>query len=192
MHHMSHDLVNRIRAARPTVLALSRADTFLLKAYLDRYPAPQRWYECDYDAQRRIGSVGEYTDPDDEALWIHLRATLEYSQAELDRLASAEPQPVPAVTPTTVPPPGPNTTPGTEQDVMQWMAASDDTALKVVAIAQMKDRTVDERMRLIGALDSRFMGKDSNDLASLLNVTSAAIRQTACWKDWQKLKKSPD
>src|SRR5438067_5294113 len=97
-HVMSEDLLNRIRAARPTILALSRADTFLLKAYLDRYPAPQPWYEMDYDAQRRIGSMGECTDPDDEALWIHLRATLAYSQAELERLASAEPRPTPTVT----------------------------------------------------------------------------------------------
>ena len=177
---MSEDLVNRIRAARPTVLALSRADTFLLKAYLDRHPAPQPWYETDYDAQRRIGSVGECTDPDEEALWIHLHATLAYSQAELERLASTQPQP------TSQP------APRSEQDVMQWVAASDDNTLKVVAIAQRKDLTVDDKMRLIERLDSRFRGKDSNELASLLGVTPPAIRQTTCWKEWQKLKKSSD
>jgi hypothetical protein len=111
------DLINRIRAARPTVLALSRTDTFLLKAHLDRYPAPQPWYETDYDAHRRIGSVGEYTDPDDEALWIHLYATLAYSQAELERLASTEPQHA-ATEPT---PTVPQHAPASEQDLMRWI-----------------------------------------------------------------------
>jgi hypothetical protein len=102
---MSADLVNRIRAARPTVLALSRADTFLLKAYLDRYPV----------APSRLLIPAYHPTLDEEALWIHLHATLAYSQAELERLASAEPQPAPTPAAPAAPQPAPSkTTPETE------------------------------------------------------------------------------
>jgi hypothetical protein len=174
---MSNDLVNRIRAVRPTVLALSRQDTFLLKAYLDRFPAPLPWYETAYDAEARIGSIGEYTDPDEEALWIHLHATLAYSQGELERLASAEPQPAPS----------------SEQEAMRWIQAiGDETALKIDVIARCKELKGEDKMRAIVKLDSRFIGKNSTEWSTLLGVTPDAVRGYAFWKELRASNKALD
>lgn len=69
-------------------------------------------------------------------------------------------------------------------------AVGDDTAGKVMAIAQRTDLSADEKMAQIVRLDRRYAGKDSNDWATLLGITSAAVRVTKTWKVTQAAKKS--
>jgi hypothetical protein len=58
----------------------------------------------------------------------------------------------------------------------------DETALKVLAIARDQNKTADERMQALAALDRRYRGYDSPKWADLLQVTPAAVRQTSFWK----------
>jgi hypothetical protein len=87
---MSDQLIERIRAAAPNLLKLTEAETCLLEAHLEDQPeAPTYCGEPEYDADKRVGSIGFYKDPADEELWILKRATLKYNQ---QRLRDAEPQ----------------------------------------------------------------------------------------------------
>jgi hypothetical protein len=87
---MSDDLFDRICAATPNLPDLTEAETFRLKAYLDRYPAPPTYARS--EVKRRILCVWDETDPDDEQRWIHLHATLEYNTARhRARATTAEP-----------------------------------------------------------------------------------------------------
>jgi hypothetical protein len=96
------------------------------------------------------------------------------------------PQPDPTAT-------APQPTPGSEQDVMRLIEAiGDDTTVKILAITQRKDLKGEDKMRAIVALDGRFRGKDSNGWATLLNVTPAAVRGYAFWKELKRLDGTPD
>jgi hypothetical protein len=88
---MFDDLFDRIRAAAPSLLALSRQDTARLKAHLDSDPEQQVYYYG--EVVDGVLDTGEYTLQSDREWLAHLWATLAYSQDELERLASAEPQP---------------------------------------------------------------------------------------------------
>jgi hypothetical protein len=53
---------------------------------------------------------------------------------------------------------------------------------RALLIAKDTEPTAEERMRLLVALDQRFAGFDSEQWATLLGVTPAAIRKTDYWK----------
>ena len=52
----------------------------------------------------------------------------------------------------------------------------------ILGIAKQPSLSADEKMKQIVRIDRSFQGKDSNDWATLLEVTPAAVRQTESWK----------
>jgi hypothetical protein len=87
----------------------------------------------------------------------------------------------------------PNDQPSVEQ-LMERVAQAvgDENAVKVLTIANRKDWSGERKMEEIIRLDTRFAGKDSNEWATLLGVTAAAVRSYGLWKRLQKAKKSGD
>jgi len=66
----------------------------------------------------------------------------------------------------------------------------DDNAIAILAIAQQQEQSAEERMQKILNLDSRFAGKNSNEWATILGVTPAAVRGYDLWKRLQESKKA--
>jgi hypothetical protein len=62
------------------------------------------------------------------------------------------------------------------------LAVGDETAGRILAIAQKMDLSVERRMEEILRIDRRFAEKDSNQWATLLQVTPPAIRGCRTWK----------
>lgn len=58
----------------------------------------------------------------------------------------------------------------------------DNGAIKAMAIAQDSTKSVEEKLQLLAAMDQRFKGKNSPELAKLLDVEPQAIRKTTWWK----------
>ena len=54
---------------------------------------------------------------------------------------------------------------------------------EVLLLAEDKTKNAEQRMRLIVALDPRYAGFSSEQWATLLSVTSAAIRKLSYWKN---------
>jgi hypothetical protein len=77
----------------------------------------------------------------------------------------------------------PKEEPDSEQHFQRMaLAVGDENAVKMMAIASRNDISADEKMQMILKLDKRFVGKDSNDWATLLRITPSAVRQTDTWK----------
>jgi hypothetical protein len=70
------------------------------------------------------------------------------------------------------------------------LAVGDDNAAKIMAIAQRRDLSGDEKMQEIVNVDSRFGGKNSAEWGTLLGVTPAAIRGYKTWKTIQHAMRS--
>ncbi len=66
----------------------------------------------------------------------------------------------------------------------------DENTLAILTIARQEGISGEERMREILELDRRFAGKDSNEWAKLLGVTSSAVRGYGLWKRLQESKKA--
>jgi hypothetical protein len=71
-------------------------------------------------------------------------------------------------------------------------AIGDDNAGKILEIASQKDLPGESRMQNILRLDRRFAGKDSNEWATLLGVTPAAVRGYQTWKTLRRVEKAGD
>jgi hypothetical protein len=84
--------------------------------------------------------------------------------------------------------------PGEVEQYMERVAQAvgDDNTAAIMAIANRKDWSGERRMREILRLDGRFAGKDSNEWATLLGVSAAAVRGYATWKALQHGKTSAD
>lgn len=61
------------------------------------------------------------------------------------------------------------------------LATMDPTQAQIMTIADKLDINANQKLRAISALDSRFYGKESPELGSLLKITASAIRQTDWW-----------
>jgi hypothetical protein len=62
------------------------------------------------------------------------------------------------------------------------VAVGDDNVGRIMAIANRQDWPAERKMEEILRIDSRYVGKDSQEWATLLGVSDAAIRKTAIWK----------
>jgi hypothetical protein len=92
-------------------------------------------------------------------------------------------QPKQPATPSETPP---ASLPQTANEETHWRqvleAVGDDNAIAIINIAQDPTKTVDQKMRDIYGIDKRFLGKTSEEWATLLTVSGPAIRQTDWWK----------
>ena len=126
------------------------------------------------------GDVASFVDrgslPSEWPTWLAELDELadEYQSVELSGVNAPEPA---ATEPAT------NATNVTDPALLaQFANLLDDTALKVLTIIQDGERSVDDKLRLLSALDVRHYGKTSKQLADLLGVTEQAIRKTKWWK----------
>jgi hypothetical protein len=71
-------------------------------------------------------------------------------------------------------------------------AVGDDSTARILAIASRNDWSGERKMQEILRLDNRFAGKDSEDWATLLGVTSAAVRAYPTWKGLRQQQKADD
>lgn len=55
---------------------------------------------------------------------------------------------------------------------------------KIMAVVAHSEFTTDQKLRALGKLDERFQGYKSDDLAELLGVSPASIRNSSAWKEW--------
>ena len=62
------------------------------------------------------------------------------------------------------------------------LALGDDTAAKMMKIANKQDLNTNEKLGLISTLDKRYYGFQSPALAELLKVSAPMIRQTKWWR----------
>jgi hypothetical protein len=70
------------------------------------------------------------------------------------------------------------------------LAVGDENAVRILAIAERKDWSGERKMEEILLVDRRFAGRDSNEWATLLKVSAAAVRGYGVWKGLQRAKKS--
>ena len=61
--------------------------------------------------------------------------------------------------------------------------ACDEVSLLVIGVASETQKSVEEKMKAILAIDRRYAGYNSPQWARLLHVSTSAIRQTPLWKD---------
>jgi hypothetical protein len=87
--------------------------------------------------------------------------------------------------------PQPAEQPNHEQYMQRVVQAiGDKTAVRILAIASRSDLSGEQKMQEILGLDNRFVGKNCQEWAQLLGVTSAAVRGYSLWKQLQKRKKA--
>jgi hypothetical protein len=72
------------------------------------------------------------------------------------------------------------------------LVVGDKTAKEIMEIAHRKDWPGERKMEEILRLDPRFAGKNSNEWAALLGITSAAVRGYDAWKAIQQARKTDD
>jgi hypothetical protein len=72
------------------------------------------------------------------------------------------------------------------------MAVGDDTAARIMAIANNKDWSGERKMEEILRLDQRFAAKTSSEWATMLGVSNAAVRGYSTWKTVRKSHGRPD
>jgi hypothetical protein len=71
-------------------------------------------------------------------------------------------------------------------------AIGDENSGKILEIVNRDDLSGEEKMKRIVETDQRFAGKKATEWATLLNVTSAAVRGYGLWKLLRKRMKSDD
>jgi len=146
------ELVDRVRRA---VADLSRLIVFLTALAIDQEQKPEAVAVASEAAVKVV--VGEFTGKPAKS-----------EAVAVVPVAAADPQQAA----------------GDDQDkfAKRMVCLLDDDTLKVSRVVEDGSKTVDERLRIISAIDRRFYGKDSPELAGLFDVKPPAIRKTAWWK----------